>query len=31
MAYALNADLNAPLRSLVPIDMTPNIEPIEPQ
>lgn len=29
MALALNDELNAPLRSLVPIDMSPNVEPIE--
>lgn len=31
MALALNADLNGRLASLIPVDMSPNVEPIEPQ
>jgi hypothetical protein len=31
MALALNADLNGRLASLVPVDMSPNVEAIEDQ
>jgi hypothetical protein len=31
MALALNSDLNGRLASLIPVDMSPNVEPIEPQ
>lgn len=31
MALALNCDLNSRLASLVPVDMSPNVEPIEDQ